>query len=120
MLTEQEKYDIVDHALLMCDEASALKYIEEACGGDEEITNQVLLLYQMASRFRDEEEPVRVGETLGNYKLISELGAGLLARVYMASHNIINNYAAIKVFKKSAISIEGKRCGGVIRLYYHA
>lgn len=108
MLTEEQKYEVVDRALQISDEDSCRKYIEEACGGDEKTINDVWLLYEVARQFWNEEEPVRVGETLGNYKLIGELGRGLIARVYLASHNIINNHAAIKVFKKSAVSIEGE------------
>ncbi|HEX7333055.1 MAG TPA: bifunctional serine/threonine-protein kinase/formylglycine-generating enzyme family protein [Pyrinomonadaceae bacterium] len=108
MLTEAQKYEVVDQALQIADEDSRRKYIEEACGGHKDTINDVWLLYGLARPFWDEEEPVRVDDTIGNYKLVRELGRGLIARVYLASHNIINNYAAIKVFKKSAVSIDGE------------
>ena len=38
-----------------------------------------------------------IGETLGSYKILSELGAGGMGRVYAAEHELIGRRAAIKL-----------------------
>ena len=43
------------------------------------------------------DRPNRVGQQLGNYRLISILGAGRFAEVYLAEHIHLGTQAAVKV-----------------------
>lgn len=109
MPTSESNSQIVERALQISDVNEAVEYIKTKCAGDAERTEEVLAFYHTARRLRDAEETVGVGDTVGNYKLLRRLGRGIIAQVYLAEHNIIStNYAAIKIFKKSAISVEGE------------
>src|SRR6266699_5813185 len=41
--------------------------------------------------------PNRVGQKLGNYRLVRQLGRGGFAEVYLGEHLYLNRYAALKV-----------------------
>jgi len=54
----------------------------------------------------DEEVPNRVGEKLGNYRLVRLLGEGAFAEVYLGEHVHLDSYAAIKVLHSQLTSRE--------------
>ncbi len=54
----------------------------------------------------DEEVPNRVGEKLGNYRLVRLLGEGGFAEVYLGEHVHLDSYAAIKVLHSQLTSRE--------------
>ena len=69
----------------------------------------------------------RVGQQLGNYRLISLLGRGSFAEVYLGEHVYLETQAAIKVLHTQLANadiepfrLEAKRCeravvGGALR-----
>jgi eukaryotic-like serine/threonine-protein kinase len=46
----------------------------------------------------------RVGQQLGNYRLIRKLGRGGFAEVYLGEHIRLNTYAAVKVLQTQLAS----------------
>lgn len=101
--------EIYSKAVLIVDLDERRKFVEEASAGDGELFNTVWPLCLAERHIREEDEDqLRYGQRVGNYKIIRQIGRGVLASVYLAAHRIIGNNAAIKVFKKAAISVEGE------------
>lgn len=87
----------------------AVEYVKAECaraGLDEE---KALMWYYTAFRMRGSEETVGIGDTVGNYRIVKRLGRGGIARVYLAEHKVVgSNFAAIKVFRKDAVTVDGE------------
>lgn len=45
--------------------------------------------------------PDRLGQQLGNYRIVSSLGGGAFADVYLGEHRYLKSYAALKVLRTS-------------------
>ena len=64
----------------------------------------------------------RIGQQLGNYRLVELLGVGTLTKVYLGEHIYLNTLAAIKVFDASLDStsiFRFRREAGVIAKLVH-
>lgn len=106
----QRVYEIFSDALRITDEEGVRKFVEDACQGDAALFDEVWSLCLAERRVRHEEDQIRPGHTtIGNYRIVRQIGRGLFACVYLASHRVIGNNAAVKVFKKSAMSVEGEQ-----------
>lgn len=51
----------------------------------------------------------RIGQQLGNYRLVRLLGRGAFAEVYLGEHRYLKSYAALKVLRLSLTDKEAKR-----------
>jgi formylglycine-generating enzyme required for sulfatase activity/serine/threonine protein kinase len=100
--------EIYSKARLIADLEERRKFVEEECGDDEQFFSEVWLLCVAEMRVREGRDQLKQGQIIGNYRIMRPLGRGMLASVYLATHRIIGHTAAIKVFKKAAISVEGE------------
>ena len=51
----------------------------------------------------------RIGQLLGNYRLVRHLGKGGFADVYLGEHRYLKSYAALKVLRVSPTKVEEQR-----------
>jgi serine/threonine protein kinase len=100
---------IVERALEISDPKEAVEYIEAECARANVDSEKALVWHYTSRRMRETEETVGIGDTVGNYKIVRSIGRGGIARVYLAEHTVISpNLAAIKVFRKSAVTDDGE------------
>jgi serine/threonine protein kinase/Tol biopolymer transport system component len=111
-----ERFQQVDRVLQSVLERPAEEreaFLEEACGADSSLKREVrslLASYDDSGSFierpavedgarlmADEREASLVGQTVGNYRVVSQLGAGGMGEVYLANDTRNNRPAALKI-----------------------
>src|SRR5215216_937133 len=111
-----ERYQQIEqlfHAALERTPQERIAFVEQACGGDEELRREVesLLPYDDQARDFIETPPANVaaailaagpeqsmvGRTLGHCRILSRLGAGGMGEVYLAEDTKLGRKVAIKL-----------------------
>src|ERR1700683_178361 len=101
------------YSALACDSAGVPAFLKEACGGDEVLRREVESLLEANQRAEGFLTPqgiegrirriaaeyagTRVGESLGPYRISSQIGAGGMGEVYRATDTRLGRDVAIKV-----------------------
>jgi tetratricopeptide (TPR) repeat protein len=103
--------------VLDIDPADRPDFIESACDGDDELLGEVrsLLAFEcvgedplerpaasFANHFREEALPSFAGRVIGNYRIVSEIGAGGMGAVFLAerSDGTFDGRTAIKLIRR--------------------
>jgi len=116
--------DIYHHALERA-ETQRAAFLEEACGGDEGLRREVESLLGFAvdaqgfmessphgdAHSEPAAEPVSIeaGRDLGDYKILSVLGAGGMGKVYLGRDNRLGRTVAIKILAREKIADEERK-----------
>lgn len=101
-------YEIFSKAIQIYDVDERREFVTGATAGDEALFDEVWTLCQAEFQVRRNEDPVQIGETVGNYEITRPVHSGQLATVYSASHLLIKNPAAVKIFKEAVPSAKGE------------
>ena len=96
------------------DEASRGAFLRTACTSDDELRQELeslvalectaegfmdaLALHMVARRMADDQRPSLLGQQIGHYRLLSRLGAGGMAEVYLAEDVRLHRQVALKLF----------------------
>ena len=114
MKSEQwHQLDRLFHSVLEREPAERAAFLDEACGGDESLRQQVEVLltaHEVAGSFierpafeveaqsvADDQDESAVGQTIGHYKIISTLGVGGMGEVYLAQDTRLGRMIALKL-----------------------
>jgi eukaryotic-like serine/threonine-protein kinase len=108
-----QQVESICQAALELGESQRRAFLEEACGGDQELRREVESLLQFDRRGEQFiEEPALdvaakmiaqeklkslLGQQLGSYQILSRLGAGGMGEVYRARDTSLNRDVALKV-----------------------
>ena len=93
------KQSIVDSALNLPSQKRNA-YIEDACGGDKKLKQDVLVLLTQSDNETPENVPESarsiIGETVGQYQIESIIGAGGMGMIHKAKDTKLGRYVALK------------------------
>lgn len=93
------KQSIVDSALNLPSQKRNA-YIEDACGGDRKLKQDVLVLLTQSDNETPENVPESansiIGETVGQYQIESIIGAGGMGMIHKAKDTKLGRYVALK------------------------
>jgi serine/threonine protein kinase len=119
-MTRWQQVEKLCQQALELEEIQRASFLEEACGGDEELRREVesLLRFdgqeehfiekpalEIAAKMIVHEKPeLLVGQQLGSYQILSLLGAGGMGVVYKARDTRLKRSVAIKVLPADSIS----------------
>jgi eukaryotic-like serine/threonine-protein kinase len=115
-----QQVEKICQSALELEESQRAAFLEDACGGDEELRREVesLLRFdkrgqrfieqpavEVAAKMVAQEEPESLlGQQLGSYQILSLLGAGGMGVVYKARDTRLNRSVAIKVLPADRMS----------------
>jgi serine/threonine protein kinase/TolB-like protein/Tfp pilus assembly protein PilF len=113
MKSEWQQLDNLFHSALEREPAERAAFLDEACGGDESLRQQVEVLlaaHEEAGSFIErpafeveaesvafDQDESAVGQTIGYYKIISTLGVGGMGEVYLAQDTRLGRMIALKL-----------------------
>jgi eukaryotic-like serine/threonine-protein kinase len=119
-MTRWEQVEKLYQSVLELEEGQRRAFLEEACGGDEDLRREVESLLQferrggqfieepaleVAARMIAEEKPESlIGQQLGSYQILSLLGTGGMGVVYKARDTRLKRSVAIKVLPADSVS----------------
>jgi serine/threonine-protein kinase len=103
------------HEALECASSERASFLSDACGGDADLRNQVEELLRSvgatAGRFEGPTQTVEihqarslVGSKLGDYRILSLLGAGGMGEVFLAEDTRLGRKAALKLLPEEYTS----------------
>jgi serine/threonine protein kinase len=98
---EDQIQNISLHAVKIEVEEERRNYIETECGDDERKKTAVFECVAVLLKNRKLNSSLKKGEKIGNYEIISLVGAGGFATVYKAKHDLVRSLAAIKIFDRT-------------------
>jgi serine/threonine protein kinase len=103
---------LLNEALGIKDPVKRKQLIEDACGDDQELKDEVLSLLDFAELWDGYSEQATnfIGKRIGKYEVKSELGRGGMGIVYLGARTEdFNHLAAIKVLPKQVLTQESLR-----------
>jgi TolB-like protein/Tfp pilus assembly protein PilF len=106
----QQVKEIAADALEYDEPSTRTAFLERSCGGDTELMREIELLLAQETQGFDScadyasrrEEPILVGERLGAYRIVREIGRGGMGAVYLAERadGEFEKQVAIKLLKR--------------------
>ena len=124
-----KKIEEIYHAVLAIPPTERDSFLEQSCGGDEELRDEIESLLAFDSNeskisisleslateiFAEPESPSLIGEKLGHYEILALLGKGGMGEVYLAQDSKLNRKVALKILRQQLIA-DGKRTNRFIR-----
>ena len=117
------KIDEILQATLDCELHNRAAFLDEACGGDDELRREIesLLAHEDSAEHFIETSAMKVvarslteedlsGQQIGHYRIIKPIGAGGMGEVYLAEDINLNRAVAIKFLTKEfAANVDGVR-----------
>jgi serine/threonine protein kinase len=120
-MSRWKQIESVYQSALGRDEGQRAAFLNQVCGGDEELRREVesLLAHDpsaqgfmaksalqvAAKRLATDQAPSLVGQQFGAYQIVSRIGAGGMGVVYRATDTRLNRPVAIKVLHSHLLRI---------------